>query len=74
MRGLKYRWHIRRAECVLVAPYAGAWIEMAKSFMRQKLLMVAPYAGAWIEITAQGAACVGAASHPTRVRGLKLTY
>ena len=36
----------------LVAPYAGAWIEIdVSSFTSVVLTLVAPYAGAWIEIT-----------------------
>ena len=34
-----------------VAPYAGAWIEIRQSEIRQETSRVAPYAGAWIEIS-----------------------
>mgnify|MGYP006932248049 CR=1 FL=1 len=33
-----------------VAPYAGAWIEIAQPLKPGNNLHVAPYAGAWIEI------------------------
>ena len=35
---------------LLVAPYAGAWIEMTVIMGRLPPSLVAPYAGAWIEI------------------------
>ena len=34
----------------VVAPYAGAWIEILHSGRPATLVSVAPYAGAWIEI------------------------
>ena len=34
----------------LVAPLAGAWIEIARGFRKSKFKNVAPLAGAWIEI------------------------
>ena len=34
----------------IVAPYAGAWIEIFGSRSVSCLMTVAPYAGAWIEI------------------------
>ncbi len=36
-----------------VAPYAGAWIEIAMHRMLSMANTVAPYAGAWIEITVE---------------------
>ena len=36
-----------------VAPFAGAWIEIALSTETDSLLEVAPFAGAWIEIESQ---------------------
>ena len=33
-----------------VAPFAGAWIEMAQRHMTSSARPVAPFAGAWIEI------------------------
>ena len=55
-----------------VAPYAGAWIEIAKPMIFQHLIPVAPYAGAWIEILLNFNVCVAVTSLPTRERGLKL--
>ena len=55
----------------IVAPLAGAWIEMQKFLTELYRKGVAPLAGAWIEI------CVGAwrrqmrMSRPSRARGLK---
>ena len=34
----------------LVAPLAGAWIEIWKNYVRHESQCVAPLAGAWIEI------------------------
>ena len=55
----------------IVAPYAGAWIEIVVilSFMRFKI--VAPYAGAWIEISQSNFGRKPLMSLPTRERGLK---
>ena len=36
----------------VVAPYAGAWIEIRMDEIACGVLDVAPYAGAWIEISA----------------------
>ena len=58
-----------------VAPYMGAWIEIANCCASVSRSPVAPYMGAWIEII--GGKFVlgsGLTSHPTWVRGLKLTY
>ena len=35
---------------MLVAPFAGAWIEICETKCLEKLFGVAPFAGAWIEI------------------------
>ena len=56
----------------MVAPYAGAWIEIAAILNRWEESAVAPYAGAWIEIGTLtfGSSAVGVApSHGAR--GLK---
>ena len=59
----------------LVAPHAGAWIEMCELPMLSTPLFVAPHAGAWIEITLFNTIVdFEPASHPTRVRGLKLFF
>ena len=34
----------------IVAPYAGAWIEMLMPTSNKQMELVAPYAGAWIEM------------------------
>ena len=34
----------------MVAPFAGAWIEIDRGRMGEHLDAVAPFAGAWIEI------------------------
>ena len=57
---------------VLVAPYAGAWIETFKWSSHWRLGQVAPYAGAWIETTQGAKEAWEAPSPPTRGRGLKL--
>ena len=36
--------------CAKVAPFAGAWIEMAGQELNTPELPVAPFAGAWIEM------------------------
>ena len=38
------------AVVAVVAPHAGAWIEMDNASGKQVLFVVAPHAGAWIEI------------------------
>ena len=57
-----------------VAPYTGAWIEIA--FLQQRFSnpSVAPYTGAWIEIFFLVQSLKMATSHPTRVRGLKFPF
>ena len=37
-------------EVLLVAPFAGAWIEIMKDLKDALRSVVAPFAGAWIEI------------------------
>ena len=49
-RGLKFQLGMRRLPPALVAPFAGAWIEMLENKGHEALLNVAPFAGAWIEI------------------------
>ena len=56
-----------------VAPYVGAWIETRTSLRASAHTTVAPYVGAWIEtinLTREKQLVV---SHPTWVRGLKLS-
>ena len=49
-RGLKYLWPFNYCFRYLVAPLAGAWIEIKESLTLNKFPEVAPLAGAWIEI------------------------
>jgi len=55
-----------------VAPHAGAWIETTIYDDISCLASVAPHAGAWIETLRYVLRCRYKASHPMRVRGLKL--
>ena len=50
MRGLKFLKIDNKNLSRLVAPFAGAWIEIYRTIDRIKKLDVAPFAGAWIEI------------------------
>ena len=57
---------------IIVAPFAGAWIEILNIIFSDQAYRVAPFAGAWIEIelvcnTSQ----FRRASLPSRERGLK---
>ena len=59
----------------LVAPHAGAWIEMIIQFDGGGMINVAPHAGAWIEMCIAPlypGHCVS--SLPTRERGLKPAF
>ena len=60
----------------MVAPFAGAWIEMINlQFFLTYSHPVAPFAGAWIEIPGFPFQTVLLQmSHPSRVRGLKFFY
>ena len=55
----------------MVAPYAGAWIEIVPFSTRKIKSNVAPYAGAWIEIFPHAGPRRFLPSLPTRERGLK---
>ena len=55
VRGLKLDIPQRVDALPIVAPHAGAWIEMFRISQRQILTTVAPHAGAWIEIGEKGA-------------------
>ena len=72
-RGLKFGTCAVGRVKVSVAPYTGAWIEMAFALRRLlETLKVAPYTGAWIEILRQAPPLPPpASSRPTRARGLK---
>ena len=71
-RGLKYMVIPPLPAAVLVAPLAGAWIEIAGAANVTALYTVAPLAGAWIEITIVFASFHAFLSLPSRERGLKL--
>ena len=58
----------------IVAPFAGAWIEIKEYEVLGKYRQVAPFAGAWIEIDAFASLCVANWSLPSRERGLKFRY
>ena len=55
----------------LVAPLAGAWIEISKQGRNLKYYIVAPLAGAWIEIRCIELPHIRMWSLPSRERGLK---
>jgi len=72
VRGLKPPGRIRHRRRVHVAPRAGAWIETLQSPLSSMIVPVAPRAGAWIETQKEIQKVIDRASHPVRVRGLKL--
>ena len=49
-RGLKFNSLPNCILCEVVAPLAGAWIEMTTAFNEPSDFAVAPLAGAWIEM------------------------
>ena len=56
----------------MVAPHAGAWIEMYTILNLYMRYFVAPHAGAWIEMSGKSKVIRDSKkSHPMRVRGLK---
>ena len=55
----------------LVAPFTGAWIEMAIVSSDSAIANVAPFTGAWIEIHRSSWSLAGCLSLPSRERGLK---
>ena len=56
---------------ILVAPLAGAWIEIYSQLVDALQSYVAPLAGAWIEIEKEHTRIDGTQSLPSRERGLK---
>ena len=70
-RGLKLVVLMIARLVFLVAPHAGAWIEIVLVIIRGKLLPVAPHAGAWIEILIFRLTRKPRMSLPMRERGLK---
>ena len=73
-RGLKFVDRKNDGAKELVAPYAGAWIEIMNMMEFYIGALVAPYAGAWIEICVGSGVVTVCWSLPTRERGLKLWY
>ena len=61
----------RRALQGIVAPFTGAWIEIARYCWARYDLVVAPFTGAWIEIIRTNTAITVSSSLPSRERGLK---
>ena len=71
-RGLKFFSPAPMCDILLVAPSAGAWIEILLCLCLHGFHLVAPSAGAWIEILAKNSLrrqMIG--SLPPRERGLK---
>ena len=59
----------------MVAPHAGAWIEILRASRVRVPVAVAPHAGAWIEIRHNSTPLVKhITSLPTRERGLKCLW
>ena len=73
VRGLKLKYLILPFLDNQVAPYVGAWIETPQRGIALARLQVAPYVGAWIETDTNEALGKVDRSHPTWVRGLKLS-
>ena len=48
---MKCRTYIKTSAVPVVAPLAGAWIEIIELGEPEKVATVAPLAGAWIEIS-----------------------
>ena len=66
---------VNRRIRLLVAPFAGAWIEMLSCVSHDTSPAVAPFAGAWIEITVVLITSTAVlASLPSRGRGLKYVW
>ena len=55
----------------MVAPFAGAWIEILRHCQSHSVYPVAPFAGAWIEIGSRKGLHFSVWSLPSRERGLK---
>ena len=56
-RGLKYQLMVETYKRRVVAPHAGAWIEMMLQQQSEICFDVAPHAGAWIEIMTSQCKC-----------------
>ena len=58
----------------IVAPLAGAWIEINLTDAKLDIHTVAPLAGAWIEMFDTKMFALVGTSLPSRERGLKFSY
>ena len=58
----------------MVAPFAGAWIEIKSKLQIKQRAKVAPFAGAWIEMPDEGIGGQFNESLPSRERGLKFCF
>ena len=70
-RGLKHLKKVSKHKEVIVAPFAGAWIETVGIDRGRPIDDVAPFAGAWIETCAGCGTKYNGMSRPSRARGLK---
>ena len=70
-RGLKSQNKDTISKWYYVAPFAGAWIEIAHTARLIFVKKVAPFAGAWIEIDNLSLLSFSTGSLPSRERGLK---
>ena len=70
-RGLKFICRCSFSRNFVVAPLAGAWIEIIHAADQIIDCSVAPLAGAWIEMSVTEAVARFQASLPSRERGLK---
>ena len=71
-RGLKFVTTLIMITRTIVAPFAGAWIEIENPRRLLANMNVAPFAGAWIEIISFcGKGKSPLQSLPSRERGLK---
>ena len=73
-RGLKCAGCASLTLIALVAPLAGAWIEMRNENCDVYIFLVAPLAGAWIEIRPLRTEQLSIRSLPSRERGLKYMW
>ena len=62
---------LRKELIVVVAPFAGAWIEICLRYIITLNCSVAPFAGAWIEMFVPLLMSSAIPSLPSRERGLK---
>ena len=73
-RGLKFTTSSDVTAVSIVAPLAGAWVEIGTQVAQNLSIMVAPLAGAWVEISFYRDGTTASRSLPPRERGLKLSF